>query len=215
VLAISAGLLAFSAWGVPPAWYVPVNLLATIGLLWLARNITLAPGELGLEREHASTGMRWGLVAGLVVSVVLVLGAAIPATRPLFDDARAAGIGPGLLAYRALIRIPLGTVLLEEVAFRAVLLAAWRRAASLPVAVIGSSVVFGLRHVRPAIDLLIANDVATDGPARILAVFGAVAGTTVAGIAFCWLRIKSGSLLAPVLAHLAANSVATVLAYVV
>lgn len=215
VLAISAGLLAFSAWGVPPAWYVPINLLATIGLLWLARRINLTPGELGLEREHVPAGLRWGLAAGLVVAVVLALGAAIPATRPLFDDARTAGIGTGLLVYRALIRIPLGTVLLEEVAFRSVLLAGWRRVSLLPTAVIGSSVVFGLWHVRPAIDLLIENDVAADGPARVFAVLGAVAGTAVAGVAFCWLRIKSGSLLAPVLAHLAANSLATVLAYVV
>lgn len=215
VLAISAGLLAFSAWGLPPAWYVPVNLLATIGLLWLAHRIHLTTGELGLQREHVPSGLSWGLAAGLVVAAVLALGAAIPATRPLFDDARTAGIGSGLLAYRALVRIPLGTVLLEEVAFRSVLLATWRRVASLPSAVIGSSVVFGLWHIRPAIDLLLENDVAAGGPARVLAVLGAVAVTTVAGIAFCWLRIKSGSLLAPVLAHLAANSLATVLAYLV
>lgn len=215
MLAISAGLLAFSAWGLPPAWYVPINLLATIALLWLARAIRLTTGELGLQREGVPAGMKWGIAAGLVVGVVLVLGAAIPATRPLFDDARTSGIGIGLVAYRALIRIPLGTVLLEEVAFRSVLLAAWRRAASLPSAVIGSSVVFGLWHIRPAIDLLAANDIAADGPARVFAVLGAVAATFVAGIAFCWLRIKSGSLLAPVLAHTAANSLATVLAYLV
>lgn len=208
-------MLAFSAWGVPPAWYVPINVLVTGGLLWFARRINLAAEELGLERARVPAGLRWGAMAGILVGAVLVLAAAVPAARPLFDDARTAGIGPGLLAYRALIRIPLGTVLLEEVAFRSVLLAAWRRVASLPSAVAGSSFVFGLWHVRPAIDLLIENDVAADGPARILAMLGAVAGTFIAGVAFCWLRVKSGSLLAPVLAHAAANSLATVLAYVV
>ncbi|NNF68536.1 MAG: CPBP family intramembrane metalloprotease [Acidimicrobiia bacterium] len=215
VVAISAGLLLFSFWGLPPAWYVPVNLVAAVGLLWLAQRIHLTPSELGLGREQAPAGMKWGIAGGFVVAVVLALGVAIPATRPLFDDARAAGIGPGLLAYRALIRIPLGTVLLEEVAFRSVLLAAWRRVASLPVAVIGSSVVFGLWHIRPAIDLLIENDVAADGPVRLLVVGGAVAGTALAGVAFCWLRVRSDSLLAPALAHLAANSLATVFAYLV
>lgn len=215
VLGVSVGLLVFSAWGVPPAWYVPVNVLVTGGLLWFVRRINLAAGELGLERARVPAGLRWGAMAGILVGVVLVLAAAVPATRPLFDDARTAGIGPWLLAYRALIRIPLGTVLLEEVAFRSVLLAAWRRVASLRSAVVGSSLVFGLWHIRPAIDLLIENDVAADGPARILAVLGAVAGTFIAGVVFCWLRVKSGSLLAPVLAHAAANSLATVLAYLV
>jgi membrane protease YdiL (CAAX protease family) len=215
VLAISAGLLVFSAWGAPAAWYVPINLLVTLGLVRLARTISLTWGELGLDRAQASAGLKWGMAAALVVGVVLLLGAAVPATRPLFDDARAAGIGPGLLAYRALIRIPFGTVLLEEIAFRSVLLAGWRRVATVPVALIGSSVVFGLWHIRPAIDLLIENDVAAGSPARVLAVLGAVAGTTLAGMVFCWLRIRSGSLLAPVLAHVAANSLATVLAFVV
>jgi uncharacterized protein len=37
----------------------------------------------------------------------------------------------------------------------------------------------------------------------------------VAGVGFCWLRLRSGSLLAPALAHLATNVVALTLAWLV
>ncbi len=211
----SVGLLAFSAYGLPPAWYVPVNLVVTIGLLLVARWVGLTQGKLGLERDRVPAGLRWGAAAGLAMGVGLILGAVIPATRPLFDDARAAGIGPGLLAYRTLVRIPLGTALLEEVAFRGVLLGAWRRISTAGRAAVGSSLVFGLWHVRPALELLNENDAATDGPERILAVVGAVVATTVGGLALCWLRLRSESLAAPYLAHVAANSLATVGAYLV
>jgi uncharacterized protein len=42
--------------------------------------------------------------------------------------------------------------------------------------------------------------------AGIGAIAGAVLVTTVAGMMFCWLRERSGSLLAPILAHWATNS---------
>lgn len=212
---ISAGLLVYSAFGLPPAWYVPVNLVAVAGLLFVARGIGLERRDLGLVPDRVGAGIRWGAAAGLVIAIVLAIGAAIPATRPLFDDARTAGIGPGLLAYRALVRIPLGTALLEEVAFRGVLFGIWNRLTSARNAALASSAVFGLWHVRPALDLLAENDVAADGPERIAAVAGAVVGTMVAGLALCWLRLKSESLLAPFLAHSAVNSLATLAAYLV
>ena len=121
----------------------------------------------------------------------------------------------GLLAYRALVRIPLGTALLEEFAFRGVLFAAWRRVARPIWAAVGSSIVFGLWHVRPSIELLDSNGLATASAGRIGAVAGAVAATTLAGMVFCWLRMRSRSLLAPYLAHTAANSLALVGVYLV
>ena len=42
---------------------------------------------------------------------------------------------------------------------------------------------------------------------------GTVLATTVAGVGFGWLRVKSGSLLAPVLAHLATNSLTFAIAW--
>ena len=212
---IAVLLLGFSTLRFPAGWYVAANLGATVALLLLAGRLGLSRGELGLEAGPAGVGLRWGGWAALVAGLVLAGGAAIPALRPLFDDARTAGIGPGLLAYRALVRIPLGTALLEEVAFRGVLFSAWRRRSTVRVAAVGSSIVFGLWHIRPAFDLLAENDVSAGGPGRALAVLAAVAGTTVAGVVFCWLRVGSGSLVAPYLAHAALNSLATIAAFVV
>ena len=121
----------------------------------------------------------------------------------------------GLLAYRALVRIPLGTALLEEFAFRGVLFGAWRRIASPIWATLGSSFIFGLWHIRPSIELLDTNGLAMASAGRIGAIAGAVAATTLAGLVFCWLRVRSRSLLAPYLAHAAANSFALVGAYLV
>lgn len=214
-MVLSVGLLVYSTLGLPPAWYVPVNLLVTGGLLLAASQVGLTAQDLAIERSRFRSGLRWGVIAGMVMAGVLALGAAIPATRPLFDDARTAGIGPALLAYRALVRIPLGTALLEEVAFRGVLFGAWQRVVTVRTAAAASSLLFGLWHVRPVLDLLAENDVAADGPERILAVIGAVLGTTIAGIAFCWLRVRSESLVAPYVAHTVVNSLATLAAYIV
>ncbi|MBT8165432.1 MAG: CPBP family intramembrane metalloprotease [Acidimicrobiia bacterium] len=214
VAGLSVALLAYSAVGLSPIWYVPVNVLVAALLLVAGARLGLTRSELGLCRDRIRAGLRLGGLVGLGAAGVLAVGAALPVTRPLFDDARTAGIGFGLLAYRGLVRIPLGTALLEEVAFRGVLFAGWRRISSSMVAAFGSSVVFGLWHVRPAIDLLVENDVAADGWPRLAAVGGALAGTALAGLGFCWLRLRSGSLLAPFVAHAAINSLATVAAFI-
>lgn len=214
VAVLSVGLLGYSAAGLSPIWYVPVNLVVAAAVLATGVRLGLTTGELGLSRDRIRAGLRLGGLVGLGAAGVLAIGALLPWTRPLFDDARTAGIGFGLLAYRGLIRIPLGTALLEEVAFRGVVFAAWRRVHSSAVAAVGSSVVFGLWHVRPAIDLLIENDIAADGWPRVAAVGGAVAGTALAGLGFCWLRLRSGSLVAPFVVHAVVNSFATVLAFV-
>ena len=46
------------------------------------------------------------------------LAALTPATRPLLNDQRIAGLDRRQLAYHVLLRIPAGTVAWEEIAFR-------------------------------------------------------------------------------------------------
>ena len=54
-----------------------------------------------------------------------------------------------------------------------------------------------------------------DGGVGDLGRWGEVAGTFVAGLGFIWLRHRSGSLLAPILAHAGTNSIPFAVARVV
>jgi membrane protease YdiL (CAAX protease family) len=78
-----------------------------------------------------------------------------------------------------------------------------------------AAVLFGLWHVLPSIKALDINGVATSAAARVLAVAGAVASTTVVGVVLWEIKVATGGLLAPALVHAAANSGATVAAYLV
>ena len=213
VLAVSTGLIGWSLVGnlvFGETLYVVRNLLLTVGLLALARYHGTSWSDLGLDRSSWTTGLRWGGIAALVVAVAVAIGTAlgdhVGPVAALLADARADLPRPELL-YHALIRIPLGTALFEEVAFRGVLLGLLLRGVSPWAAVGWSSVVFGLWHVAPTIVALRLNDVAVVSSDGLLAILGAVAVTTVAGVLFSWLRLASGSLLAPVLAHWATNSI--------
>jgi membrane protease YdiL (CAAX protease family) len=175
-----------------------VAMIGAIALVAVAAGLGAA--ELGLTRAALPAGLRWGLGALALVTVVLAIAAAVPAWRGLFDDGRTDVSAPAMV-WRALVVIPVGTVVFEELAFRGVLLGLLRRLAADRLAVAVSAVLFGLWHVPGVWD---------DG---VGAVAGTVVATTAAGVVFAWLRLRSASLVAPVLAHVATNSVAFVLAW--
>jgi membrane protease YdiL (CAAX protease family) len=195
--------------------YVPLSIGAALAIGLIATGYGLTSSDLALEAGSLRCGLKWGMAAALTAAAVIGVGVLVPAFHGLFDDARVRDMSFGLLAYRALVRIPLGTALLEEFAFRGVLFGAWQRIARPRWAALGSSLVFGLWHIRPSIELLDANGVAASTAGRIAVVAGAVAATTLAGLVFCWLRVRSHSLVAPYLTHTAVNSFALVGAFIV
>lgn len=192
--------------GLPEPLYVPVNLAAAGLLVGVARRRRHSWEELGLAAAAVRRGVCWGAAGALAVAAVLVLAIVVPAAAPLLADARIADLGPRELLFLMLVRVPLGTVVLEEVAFRGVLLGAWARHGSTAAAVVGSSAVFGLWHVGPMVRLLADNEVALDAARFALAVGAGVALTALGGIAFALLRLRSGSLVAPAVVHSATNS---------
>ena len=205
---------------IPPPLYVPAALLlALLAVLVAVRVGGCDARDLGLDREDLGQGLRLGAAAAAVLAVVLIVGAALPATRELFTDRRVDQHSATLLLYHTLVRIPLGTVVLEETLFRGVLLGLALRRWSPPVAVAFSSVLFGLWHLLPARGLSGFNPVvatAAQGSLRhVLAIVLAVAATALAGAVFCWLRLRTGSLAAPAVVHLAGNSLAYLLAWTV
>ena len=215
-VALAGALVVLAAWNILVRPSVPSS-GDRVGAGLLVAGLVVALGfwagldaaDHGLARSRLASGLRWGGAAfGLVVLVILV-GVALPTTHASFEVSRA-DVGTGDLLGQLLVTIPVGTVVVEELVFRGTLLALLLTLLPTVPAVLVCSAVFGLWHVDGVLR-------STGGSA--LHVAGAVVGTFVAtlaaGVAFCWLRLRSGSLAAPALAHLATNTVALAAAWVV
>ena len=184
---------------------VPLKLaIAAAFAAWARWSVDLSWDELGLGRTHVRNGLRYGALALLAIGVVIAVLVAVPGTRSYFDNSSVAADSTAQRVLQPLLFIPLGTVVFEEVIFRGVLLAVLQRVWSRTSSLVVSSVCFGLWHLPPAL-----RDTSDKGTATAVGiVVGTIAVTTVAGAGFAWLRLRSGSLIAPMMAHFATNSLA-------
>jgi uncharacterized protein len=180
------------------------NLGATLALVLAARWVGLTWGELGVRRSTWRAGIRWGGTSLAAVTVGYGVALAIPTLRTVLEDRWVEGISTGQLLTRALLLIPLGTVLCEEVAFRGVLLAIASKVLPVRPAVAMTSVVFGLWHVNSALGPAGAD---VSPVLQGASVAGVIVVTGMGGAVLGWLRQRSGSLLAPIGLHLGTNSV--------
>jgi membrane protease YdiL (CAAX protease family) len=188
-------------------WIAP---LAALALLGFARWRGLSWAQLGLSRDRLRVGGVWAAGAIAVFALIYLAGVLLPVTRPAFLDARYHfGLQGALVA--ALVVIPIGTILLEEVAFRSVLWGMLSRHMRTWLVLVTSSVLFGLWHVLSSLHLAAANPgvgAAVGGAgssARVLVVLATVAFTAVGGLVAGELRRRSGSLLASAGMHWATN----------
>jgi membrane protease YdiL (CAAX protease family) len=189
-----------------------LNLAAAAMLLSVAFAGFGANAEtLGLRGPHRR-GALIGIAAASALVAPLFIALAHPATADLVADERVAGLDRGELAFRVLVRIPLATALLEEVAFRAVLPALWRPAGR-KLEVLVPSLAFGLWHIVPALDALEANDPAAGWNTMVLAVGASVLVTAAAGALLIWFKGRMKTLAAPLAFHASLNSLATVAAW--
>ena len=192
----------------PPVAHSFTGPLAAGLLLLVGRAAGLSWDELGLGRDALARGVWWGAVSAGLVDIVYGIGVAVPAAHRFFRDTRYR-VGPGSAVYMAFVAIPLGTVIFEEVAFRSVLLGLLEVEHGAAAATIVSSLLFGLWHVLPALDLTRTNPELSGnvGDRRRVwfTVLGTVAFTVLGGLVFAVLRWQTGSLLGPVLLHWATN----------
>src|SRR4051812_9492886 len=155
--------------------------VVALALVLLGRRAGLTWHDLGLSRRTLLPGLKYAVGAVGAVAIVYAVGLALPWTRPAFHDVRYhLHLSAALMT--AFIVVPLGTVLLEEVAFRGVLLGLVNRHRGATWASITSSVLFGLWHVLPSLRLNHANQAVgaafgTDLAGRVLAIAGVVAFT--------------------------------------
>ena len=188
-------------------WYVPINLAAT-GI------VVVAGLALGLDRGGFGVGGDVGrdVLAGAALGAALVApGFLLLLSRRsarLVVDERVAGLSGAAAVYQVVIRVPLGTALLEEVAFRGVLVGLFLVRGELEAAVL-SSVFFGLWHVSPALNFVDANKPEATARVRWGIVAATVLVTGAGGMLLSWLRFEFSSLGASFGFHAALNSVAT------
>ncbi len=197
----------------PPAVSVSLLIAALVLIAWSAGATRV---DLGLGRADVGAGLRYGAGAFGVVLLVLVAAAVIPVTSGFLHDSRAQ-IDGGRLLYELGVSIVLLTAIPEELACRGVLLGSalglwspWR-------ASLITSALFGLWHIAPTLHTMQDNHAVAGVSAgvggQVLLVLGSIAVTFAAGLVFCWLRLRSRSLIAPIMAHVAANGLALTVAW--
>ncbi|GIG60351.1 CAAX amino protease [Longispora fulva] len=220
-LAGSVALLAGTAVMVSmtlPSWAYPLwNTAMALVLLGGALAVGLTPARLGITVKRRTVIV--ATIGVLAVVAVYAIGLALPATRAAFHDNRAAGLGVGGLAWAMLVRVPFGTVLIEELAFRGVLPAlmgadgqTWRWQP-----VLGASALFGLWHFFPALHLAQHNQAVhalLGSSGTVIAPLVAMLAAMGAGVFLSAWRHAGRGLLAPFLFHTATNAGGYMLAWI-
>lgn len=196
---------------------VPWNVAVAVLLIAIARRAGISYAGIGIDRSSLRRG--WEVGRWFVPATVILysIGLAIPATRKLFEDGRVESLGWIEVGYHAFVAVPLGTVLLEEVAFRGVLPAMFATRLTPLRSNLLASLLFGSWHVLPAWEIYRVNPALRDvlqGPAgHVVGVAVGVVSTAIIGMFWCWLRYRTSSLLTTAIAHVATNSLGYAFAY--
>jgi membrane protease YdiL (CAAX protease family) len=210
VLVLAASLAVDRAVG---GAHLAVGLGLAVCLVAVALAVGLTAADLGLARPALPRGLRWGgAAAALVAAAYAVVLLAAPLRHGLPDGTAGGGRA---VAAAVLVVIPLGTVLPEELAFRGLLLSLLGREYGTLAGTLLSSGLFGLWHVLASLGGGAANAAITGvvgggAPGTAARVVVTVVFTSLAGVALCWLRLRSGSLIAPALAHWTVNALGVI-----
>lgn len=191
-LVLAAGLIAWSlvAPRLPSRWHPVAH--AVVGAALVA--LTRAP--VGLRR--AGPGLRLGLAAAVPVVLVVAAGTALPRVR---NEMAERDLPDGPLRW-LLLGIPIGTVASEEAAYRGALGTVAAEAFGREGGRLVQATAFGLSHIAGAARPATSNPDARSSGEPVVPT---VLVTGLAGWVFGWLYERSGSLIAPMLAHLAIN----------
>jgi len=195
-----------------PSWaYVPWNLSMAFVLLGIAYRGGAGPVAVGLGIRHWHRPVGVGLLLFGGTALLFALGMIVPATQSAFIDTRIGDADVAQMLWVVLVQIPLGTVVLEEVAFRGVLPALMGASPAIRwrwIPVLGASILFGLWHILPSIGIDNANAAVGGalGHNQVLTTTLAVVSMTIAGIAMCALAHLGKGIKTTMLLHWATNS---------
>lgn len=195
-----------------PHWgYVPWNLTVAGVLLYISSRGGAGPVAIGLGIRHWHRPVGVGLLLFGSTALVFALGMIVPATHDAFLDTRIGDASLPAMLFAVLVEIPLGTVVLEEIAFRGVLPALMGGAPAIrwqwgPV--LGASFLFGLWHILPSMGIGNANAAVgeTIGTNPWVTTTAAVLSMTVAGVLMCVMARLGKGIKTTMLLHWATNS---------
>jgi uncharacterized protein len=182
--------------------YVPLNLVLALVL------ILVGLGPLNLSTQVIGSDTDLG---DLLLGTAIGAGLSLPLFALRISDRRLAGLRGRALLYQTLVRVPLGTAVTEEIAFRGVLFAA-ASAEGFPEPAAIASLAFGLWHVGPTYILIHVNRPDASTRTKVLVIAAGIVATSVVGLMLIELRIETGGLVAPIALHASLNSLATLAA---
>jgi membrane protease YdiL (CAAX protease family) len=184
-VAMAAALVGWSFAAPRVRWHPVPNASLGTGLVAVTRS------PLGLCPPALWSGMRYGFAAGAAVGLGVAALTALPPVRAAMVERKL----PEHTARWLLLDIPIGTVWPEEAAYRATLGTVAEAAFGPTRGRLLQAAAFGLWHI---VDARVTGQ----------PVMRTVLVTGVGGWLFGWLHARSGSLAAPMIAHLAVNEAA-------
>jgi membrane protease YdiL (CAAX protease family) len=201
---------------VAPGLYLVWACAGILGLILLARADGLSRRDWGFGPVTRRAALAAAGFAA-VIALGMLVGTQLPGIDQAYRDERVVGMTGGEVLFAALVRVPIGTALIEEVAFRGVLLVMLARRYGLVRGVIGASLAFGVWHLLPALGLTAGNQAlgAALGPSALVSVVIGIVAASLVGAFLCAVRIRYDHLVVPLAMHATANCLAYLLAWLV
>ncbi|MBI2846826.1 MAG: CPBP family intramembrane metalloprotease [Chloroflexi bacterium] len=189
-----------------------LNFLLALLLVFWARKTGHSWQALGLRSKSKSTAVQWASALGIgltVASPVLLLVMYPDLLTSILDTQRWYDMSTVYLVYRTVVRIPVGTAFFEEVIFRGVLQSLWTPQLGVFRASIISSLVFGLWHITPILELFQGSSLLTTPWGKVAGVVAGIFVTFIGGLLFTWLRYRHNTLYSAVVTHWVIDAIAT------
>ncbi len=183
-----------------------IGLAGLFFIYWLGR---LRLADVGLEQKNILKGLKysgWAVLAIFLVLLIVFLVDSSAYKDPRYHHTLATAL------YSSLLILPLKTVIFEELVFRGVMLGLLLRSTSRNWAIAVSSMLFGLWHIGSSTNIHEVSFLGHITLPSIVVVIPTVLITSLAGVVFCELRLRSKSLVAPIAVHWFINGAAVVFA---
>jgi len=205
--AATVGSVQVAARLLPQRFQVPASLAGASVVSALAAKKGADFKDQGLSAADASRGVVCGVAAAIPIAAVIGAGHSFGPSQALYKSDHMLTASTGRAAYQVCVRIPLGTALPEEIVFRGAVLGLLSRQHGKLRGTAISSLLFGIWHIAPVLtspEGSLPFDRHRLG--RTMWILGSILATAASGFLLCWLRFRSASIVAPWMAHTAANA---------